>query len=151
MMTVLNILLSTCLNVFPFMIPKKSYCKFVIINFGNHCLHKGPYFRDLVLNKDLFGILGICWVLTYIFTILVSFMQRMSIQSACLYICRHRFRFTLLANFDFDLCLRINFHTSSFWVLILAAGGPYWVLISQKNGSLSLSFGVFISFRDSGL
>ena len=57
----------------------------------------------------------------------------MSIQSA---VCRHWFRFTLLANFDFYLCLRINFHTSSFWVLILAAGGPYWVLISQKNGSL---------------
>ena len=52
------------------------------------------------------------------------------------HICRHWFRFTLLANFDFYLCLRINFHTSSFWVLILAAGGPYWVLISQKNGSL---------------
>ena len=51
-------------------------------------------------------------------------------------ICRHWFRFTLLANFDFYLCLCINFHTSSFWVLILAAGGPYWVLISQKNGSL---------------
>ena len=50
------------------------------------------------------------------------------------HICRHWFRFTLLANFDFYLCLRINFHTSSFWVLILAAGGPYWVLISQKMG-----------------
>ena len=36
----------------------------------------------------------------------------------------------------YTLCLRINFHTWSFWVLILAAGGPYWVLISQKNGSL---------------
>ena len=23
-----------------------------------HCLEKGPYFKDLVLNKDLFGILG---------------------------------------------------------------------------------------------
>ena len=69
-----------------------------------------------------------------IFTILVSFTQRMSIQSACIHICRHRFRFTLLANFDFDLCLRINFHTSSFWVLILAAWGPYWVLISKLGG-----------------
>ena len=38
-----------------------------------------------------------------IFTILVSFTQRMSIQSACIHICRHWFRFTLLANFDFDL------------------------------------------------
>ena len=24
----------------------------------NHCLWKGRYFKDLVLNKDLFGILG---------------------------------------------------------------------------------------------
>ena len=29
--------------------------------------------------------------------------------------------------------LIINFHTLSFWVLILAASGPYWVLISQKK------------------
>ena len=27
---------------------------------------------------------------------------------------------------------RVKFHKSSFWVLILAAGGPYWVSISQK-------------------
>ena len=31
---------------------------------------------------------------------------------------------------------RVKFHKSSFWVLVLAAGGPYWVSISQKNGSL---------------
>ena len=24
----------------------------------DHCLQRGPYFKDLVLNKDLFGILG---------------------------------------------------------------------------------------------
>ena len=41
-----------------------------------------------------------------------------------------------LPNFDFYVCLRVKFHKSSFWVLILAAGGPYWVSISQKNGSL---------------
>ena len=41
-----------------------------------------------------------------------------------------------VGNFDFYLCLRINFHTSLFWVLIFASGGPYWVLISQKYGSL---------------
>ena len=39
-----------------------------------------------------------------------------------------------VGKFYFDLCF--HFHTSLFWVLILAAGGPYWVLISQKNGSL---------------
>ena len=68
-----------------------------------------------------------------IFTVLASFTQRMSIQSACI---QQWFRFKLLANFDFYLCLRNNFHTLSFWVLILAASGAYWVLISQKNGSL---------------
>ena len=74
------------------------------------------------------------WVLNYISGSLFSlFWFHSRILS---HICSHWFRFTLLANFDFYLCLRINFHTSSFWVLILAAGGPYWVLISQKNGSL---------------
>ena len=57
----------------------------------------------------------------------------------------------LLPNFDFYLCLRVKFHESSFWVLILAAGGPYWVLISQKNGSLSQSLGVLFSFRGSAM
>ena len=99
-----------------------------------HCLQKGPYFKDLVLNKDLFGILGPYWVLIYISGSLFSLFWLHSRELS--HICRHWFRFTLLANFDFYLCLRINFHTSSFWVLILAAGGPYWVLISQKNGSL---------------
>ena len=48
------------------------------------CLQKGPYFKDLVLNKDLFGILGpYLYFRVLIFTILVSFTQRMSIQSAC--------------------------------------------------------------------
>ena len=42
----------------------------------------------------------------------------------------------LLPNLDFYVCLGVKFHESSFWVLILAAGGPYWVSISQKNGSL---------------
>ena len=74
------------------------------------------------------------WVLIYISGSLFSLFWLHS-RKEC-HICRHWFQFTLLANFDFYLCLRINFHTSSFWVLILAAGGPYWVLISQKNGSL---------------
>ena len=58
-----------------------------------------------------------------------------------------------IANFDFYVCLRAKFHKQSFWVLILAAGGPYWVSISQKKwvpiGSLSQSWGVPISFGDS--
>ena len=31
---------------------------------------------------------------------------------------------------------RVKFRKLLFWVPILAAGGPYWVLISQKVGSL---------------
>ena len=49
----------------------------------------------------------------------------------------------LLPNFEFYLWLRINFHKSSFWVPILAAGGPYFT----KN----LSLGVPFSFRDSAI
>ena len=64
----------------------------------------------------------------------------------CLNICRHWFRVTLLANFDFSPCLRVKFHKSLFWVPILAAGGPYWVPISPKNGSISQSLGVPISY-----
>ena len=46
------------------------------------------------------------------------------------------------------LCLRVK-HKSLFWVPILAAGGPYWVLISQKVGSLFQSLGVLISLGHS--
>ena len=65
-----------------------------------------------------------------IFTVLASFTQRMSIQSACI---QQWFRFKLLANFDLYISLSINFHTSLFWVLILAALGPYF---TKKNRSL---------------
>ena len=68
-----------------------------------------------------------------------------------MYVVKLCFRFTLLTNFYFYLCLHINFHTLSFWVLILAAGGPYWVLNSLKNGSLSQSLGVLISLGGSGI
>ena len=111
----------------------------------------GPY-------KELFGILGLYWVL--IFTVLDSLTQRMSIQSACIqqwviliclwwvwtalllyiYVGNWCFKCSLLRTTDhcreFFPFLRLKFHKSSFWLLILAAGGPYWVLISQENGSL---------------
>ena len=35
-----------------------------LVEIATHCLQKGPYFKDLILNKDLFGIFGPCWVLT---------------------------------------------------------------------------------------
>ena len=124
-----------CCSIIVLMIPSFYILLFArYIDKGRHCLQKGPYFKDLVLNKDLFGILGPYWVLIYISGSLFSLFWLHSRELS--HICRHWFRFTLLANFDFYLCLRINFHTSSFWVLFLAAGGPYWVLISQKNGSL---------------
>ena len=66
-------------------------------------------------------------------------------------ICRNWFRVTLLANFDFFLCLHVKFHKSLFWVPILAAGGLYWVPISQIFGSLYQSMEVPISFGDSAI
>ena len=71
--------------------------------------------------------------MVFIFTVLASLTQRMSIQSARI---QQWFWFKLFSNFYFYLCLCINFHTGSFRVLIFAASGPYWVLISQKNGPL---------------
>ena len=44
---------------------------------------------------------------------------------------------------------RVKFHKSLFWVPILEAGGPYWVLISQNVGSLFQSLGFPISFCES--
>ena len=86
------------------------------------------------------------------FTVLASITQRMSIQSACI---QQWFRFKLFSNFDFYLCLHINFHTSLFRVFIFAASGPYWVLISQKKWvliwSLSQSLEVPNNFRDSAM
>ena len=46
---------------------------------------------------------------------------------------------------------RVKFHKSLFWVPILAAGGPYWVPISQIFGSLYQSMEVPISFGDSAI
>ena len=75
---------------------------------------------------DLFVILCPYWVLIYISGSLFSlFWFHPRILS---HICSDWFRVTLLANFDFYLCLRINFHTSSFRSLL----GPYFT----KNGSL---------------
>ena len=73
-----------------------------------------------------------------IFTFLASFTQRMSIQSACI---QQWFRFKLLANFDFFLCLRINFHTSSFWVLILLLGVLIESLFHKKMGPYLKAWG----------
>ena len=36
----------------------------------------------------------------------------------------------------FTFAYALNFINRRFWVLILATGGPNWVSISQKNGSL---------------
>ena len=90
--------------------------------------------RFLILRTwSLIRTFLVFWVLIHISGSLfsISFTHKMSIQSACI---QQWFRFKLLENFDFYLWLCNNFHTSSFWVLILAAGGPYWVLFSQKMG-----------------
>ena len=94
-------------------------------------LPAGPLIVRVLSQKG-----SLFWVLIYISGSLFSLFWLHSRELS--HICRHWFRFTLLANFDFYLCLRINFHTSSFWVLILAAGGPYWVLIYISGSLFSL-------------
>ena len=97
---------------------------------NNHCLQKGPFYKDLVLNKDLFGILGPYWVLIYISGSLFSlfwFHSRKECQFSL-----PVYNDGLGLNCSLILIFTINFHTSSFKVLIFAASGPYWVLISQK-------------------
>ena len=37
---------------------KSSYTYIVLLGLQSHCLQKGPYFKDQVLNKNLFDILG---------------------------------------------------------------------------------------------
>ena len=71
----------------------------VVLSTFESTVLKGPYFNDLVLRKDLFfGIFSpYLFFRVLVFTILVSFTQRISIW---------------------------NFHTLSFWVLMLAAGDP---------------------------
>ena len=137
----------------------------------------GSLFRDPGPYRDLFGVLGPYWISIYISRSLFSVFwlhsrEECLIQSTCIqqwviliclwwvmtctviiHICCEVMLHTLaiLPNFDFYLCLRVKFHKSLFWVPILAAGGPYWVPISQKAGSLFQSLGVPISSGDSAL
>ena len=95
------------------------------MHFGSLFIFQGPYFH-------YFG-----------------FIHAKNVNSVCMYTdLQASVLVYTVGKFCFDLRLCINFHTSSFWVLILAAGGPYWVLISQKDGFLSqsLGLGVLISF-----
>ena len=55
---------------------------------------------------------------------------------------------TLLANFYLSLC--VKFHISWFWVLILDAEGPCWVLISQKMGLYWVHMGQFLQGGKNG-
>ena len=57
-----------------------------------HCLQKGPYFKDLVLNKDLFGILG-----PYFHYL--GFIRAKNVNSVCTY--------TTMSYFD--LCVTSNY------------------------------------------
>jgi len=140
-----------------------------------HCLQKGPYFKDLLLNKDLFGILGpYLYFRVLIFTILVSFTQRMSIQCACIQQCSLKCaciqQCSLKPSFAHENCLIFagigsGLHCYQFFIFTYAYalifihpcfGSLFWLLgvlirslFHKKKGSLSQRLGVLISFGGS--
>ena len=117
------------------------------LRFLMHCLLKGLYFKDLVLNKDLFGILGPYWVLIYISGSLFSLFwlhSRKECQfSLHVYNNGSGFNCWQILNFTYA-CALIFIHRrfgSLFWLLRVLIGslfhkkmGPYWVLISKLGG-----------------
>ena len=119
-----------------------------------HCLQNGLYFKDLVLNKDLFGILGPYRVLIYISGSLFSLFWFLS-RKEC------QFSLHVYNNEDSLHCWQILIFTYAYTLIFIHRRlGPYfgcwgsflgphftknWVLI----GSLSQSLGVFISFGGS--
>ena len=79
--------------------------------FGSLFIFQGPYFQ-------CFGFIHAKNVnLVYMYTTM-SYLD-LSVMSNDLhcYYTYMLFRFTLLANLDFDLCLCVKFHKSSFWIL----------------------------------
>ena len=124
-----------------------------------HCLQRGPYFKDLVLNKDLFGILGPYWVLIHISGSLFSlfwFNSRKECQFSLHvyeFIINHMRHITcsLKPSFAHENCLTFagiesGLHCYQFLIFTYAYalifihrcfGSLFWllrVLISQKRG-----------------
>ena len=112
-----------------------------------HCLQKSPYFKDLVLNKDLFGILGPYWVLIYIPGSLFSLYwvhSRKECQFSLIFAgigsslqCQQ----ILILTYAYALIFIHRCFGSLFWLLGVLVGslfhqkmGPYWVLISKLGG-----------------
>ena len=50
-----------------------------------HCLQKGPYFKDLLLNKDLFGILGPYLYFRSLYSHCFSFIHAKNVNLVCMY------------------------------------------------------------------
>ena len=112
-----------------------------------HCLLKGSYFKDLVLNKDLVGILSPYWVLTYISRSLFSlfwFHSRKECQFSLIFAgigsSLHCWQI-LIFTYAYVLIFIHRRFGSLFWLLGVLIGslfhkkvGPYWVLISKLGG-----------------
>ena len=91
-----------------------------------------------VLNKDLFGILDPYWILIYISGSIFSLFRLRSRKESLFSL--HEYHNgsglhcwqTLIFTYAYALIFINRRFGSLFWLL----GGPYWALISQKNGSL---------------
>ena len=107
----------------------------------------GPYLGTRVPIGTFFGILGPYWVSIYFsgsYFQCFGFIHAKNVNLVCTYTtmsyldlsvmilyiyhpisCEVMLQTLELLPLDFYVCLRVKFHKSSFWVLILAAGGPY--------------------------
>ena len=108
-----------------------------------HCLLKGSYFKDLVLNKELFGILGpYLYFRVLIFTVL-AYSRKECQFSLPVYNNGSGLNCWQILIFTYVYAL-IFIHRrfgSLFWLLQVLIGslfhkkmGPYWVLISKLGG-----------------
>jgi len=90
-------------------------------------LANGSLFRDPGPYGDLFGILGPYWVSIYFSGALFSVFWLDSREECqfSLHVYNTGSGLHCPKILIFTYASRVDFHKSSFWVLILAAGGPY--------------------------
>ena len=93
-----------------------------------HCLQIGPYLGTQVPIGAFLAFwvpIGSLFIFQGPYFQCFGFIHAKNVNLVCMYTIMSYL--DLLANFDFDLCLCVKFHKSSFGVPILAAEGPYFI------------------------
>ena len=127
-----------------------------------HCQQKGPYYRDRVPIGTFLASwvpIGSLFIFQGPYFRFFGFIYAKNVNSVCMYTTMSYLDLSVMSNdmhcyYTYcEVMLHVfiikdnwpvtiaesfshDFHKSLFWFLILAAGGTYWVLISQTNGSL---------------